>query len=351
MSRPRATRGRDFAALTAVTGAAQTAAAQSPPDMSQPAFAHHALAAALPADADAAPPEWIAVFPKIGPIETRDGRRFTIDAPALVARFNADGVHLPVDINHATHHAAATGARADAVGWITQLEVRDGALMGKVDWLDAGRAALAARAYKFISPDFFHTADKVTTWLRSVALVTAPALANQKALAGALAPEIPKMEKLAAALGVVADASEDALVAALGAGFVEKKVHDAALAQLAATSTELAEIKASARKARVDALIEGALAEKKILPAEKEHYVQLCATDAGFDSVRSLLAARAAALPGSGLDDKRAPEAGEDAAAATPAQLAAEAGKLLADGGAADYFAAYQAVMTKHGLA
>lgn len=303
----------------------------------------HALAAALPSDGEA--PEWVTIFPKSGVIETRDDRRFTIDAEALISRFRADGVDLPVDINHATHHASLSGARADAVGWIVDLRIEDGALQGRIDWLNEGRSLLQSRAYKFVSPDFFHTADRKATWLRSLALVTAPAIGNQQALAAASSMEPAHMKNLAAALGVVADATEETLVAALSAGFVDKKVHDEVVAQLSARSKELNDLKAAERQARVDALLEAALKEKKILPAERDHYASLCATDAGLDSVKSLLAARSAALPTSGLDKKETPGGGDLPSAS---QLALEADKMVRDGAAANVVEAVTKLQEKY---
>lgn len=304
------------------------------PTAPQADFAIHALAAALPSGET--PPEWITIFPKVGRIDTRDGRSYDVDAAALMARFKADGVAVPIDVNHATHHAARTGARADAVGWINELRVEDGALQGKVEWLAEGKSLLAAKSYRFLSPDFFHTPEGVTTWLRSVALVTAPALGGQKALAAASSKE-SNMDKLAAALGVTAGANEAALLGALNAGFVPKKNHDELVTQLAASEAKLKEIEDANRKARIDALIEGALKEKKILPAEKDHYAQLCATDSGFESVKALLAAKSPALGKSGLDERREPD---DGAPLTATQLMAKANKMVADGEATDYLAA-----------
>lgn len=145
------------------------------------------------------------------------------------------------------------------------------------------------------------------------------------------------MDKLAAALGVTAGANETALLAALDAGFVPKKNHDELVVQLAASQAKLNEIETAGRKARVDALIEGALKEKKILPAEKDHYAQLCATDSGFESVKALLAAKSPALGKSGLDEKKEPAAD---APLTATQLMAKANKMVADGEATDYLAA-----------
>jgi phage I-like protein len=145
------------------------------------------------------------------------------------------------------------------------------------------------------------------------------------------------MDKLAAALGVTADANEAALLGALSAGFVPKKNHDELVEQYAASQAKLAAIETASRKARVDTLIEGALKEKKILPAEKDHYAQLCATDSGFESVKALLAAKTPALGKSGLDEKKEPD---DGAPLTATQLMAKANKMVADGEATDYLAA-----------
>ena len=145
------------------------------------------------------------------------------------------------------------------------------------------------------------------------------------------------MEKLAAALGVTAGANEVALLTALNAGFVPKAVHDEAVSKLSASETKLKDIEDANRKARVDALIEGALKDKKILPAEKDHYAQLCATDSGFESVKALLAAKSPALGKSGLDEKKEPD---DGAPPTATQLMAKANKMVADGEATDYLAA-----------
>lgn len=317
------------------------------PKKPQAEFAIHALAAALP-ETGGAPPEWITIFAQSGPVDTRDGRNFDVDPQLLVSRFKADGVDLPIDVNHATHHAALTGSRADAVGWIKELRVQGGALQGRVDWLDEGRALLAAKKYRFVSPDFFHTPDKKPTWLRSVALVTAPALGNQPALAAAFHQE-PAMKELAAALGVIADASEAAMLAALGEAFVAKAVHEEALAKLTAATSELATIKQAGRKAEIDALLDGAVKEKRILPAQKEHYAKLCATDAGLADVKALLAATTPVLGASGLDDKKTPEGGGEKISA--AQLAAKAHKMVADGEAPDFIAAVGILDARHSQA
>lgn len=285
------------------------------------------IVSALPGDGSA--PEWIVIFPQLGKLTTRDGRGFTADGKALLAAFREDGIEIPVDEMHQTDTAMAAGGAARAVGWISELRIRDGALEGKVDWADAGKALLAAKAYRYTSPSFFHDAEGRALRLKAVALVTAPALGNQPALAAAQTQPEPPMKSIANFLGLSEDANESSCLAALTTRMAEmapKKALDEAVANLAAANARLDAVNAAARAAKVDALIGDALKAKKIIPAEKDHYVALCATEVGLDAVEKLFAAKGAVLAGSGLDAQRQPEPGAPVKAA---QLAAKATKLV----------------------
>ena len=138
------------------------------------------------------------------------------------------------------------------------------------------------------------------------------------------------MKTLLAALGLAVTATEAEGLAALTAlqakivdpaTYVLKTVHDATLAQLAAATGELETTRSAARKKDVDALLEGALKAKKILPAQREHYATLCATDDGLAQVKKLLEASPAMLGASGLDDQD-PETRAPAGELTREQLA-----------------------------
>lgn len=293
----------------------------------------HALTTALPKQSE--PPEWITIFPQLGPIKTRDKRSYEIDAQKLISVFQEEKIDLPVDINHSTDGAQFLGVRSDAVGWIVELRESDGTLQGRVDWLDEGRELLSARKYRYLSPSFYRDEDGRSTRLKAVALVTAPALARQPALASALspepepAPEYP-MKSIAVALGLTEAADEASCLSALKTRLdnsVSKDIHDKALAQLTAATTELAEIKDKARGEKVERVISEALAAKKILPAEKDAYAKLCANDAGLAEVEKLFAAKTPLLPASGIDGSAPPDGG-DIDNADPVNLAAAATKL-----------------------
>lgn len=264
---------------------------------------------ALAAEASDAPPEWIKISPR-GAATTRDGRSFEFSPEALIARFAADKVDLAVDVGH----GLVKDMGAPAVAWIQELQARDDGLYGRVDWLAAGKAILAAKSHRYVSPTFNHDEAGRATWLHSVSLVAAPALSDMPALASAdPKQEQPTMKTILAALGLAATASEAEGLAALTAlqgkivdpsTVVSKAIHDETLAKLAAATTKLTTIETETRKRDVDGVIEGALKAKKILPAQKDHYVALCSTDAGLSQVKAMLAVTPALLGATGLDNK-----------------------------------------------
>lgn len=120
-------------------------------------------------------PSLVKVAPR-GPVLTRDGRSFTFVPETLIARFAADGIDLPVDLDHSITRSSQSRDRADAVGWVKELQARLDGLYARVEWLQSGLSVLASRTHRFISPTFHHDASGTATWLHSIALVAAPAL-------------------------------------------------------------------------------------------------------------------------------------------------------------------------------
>lgn len=301
------------------------------------------IVVALSADAigdDFKAPEIIKLAPR-GKTATRDGRAFDFTPETLVSRFDADKIDLAVDLEHSL--SAFLGDKSKgAIGWISKLEARADGLYGHVEWLDAGLAALKARTHRYLSPTFRHDQYGAATWLHSVALVASPALANMPALAHADPhhhsennPMTIKLAKLTAALGLNEEASEEAMLAALNSkleGQVDKKTHEEALAKLSASEDQLKEIRQATRKEKLDTMFEAALSAKKMLPAEREDFEALAATEDGFARVEKILGARPAALGASGLDNKKPAGADvTDEGAINPVQLAAEAQSYVAE--------------------
>jgi phage I-like protein len=146
-------------------------------------------------------PNLVKVAPR-GPVMTRDGRSYTFVPETLVARFTADGIDLPIDLDHSIARSSQSGERADAVGWVKKLQACADGLYAHVEWLQSGLAVLASRTHRFISPTFHHDASGTATWLHSIALVAAPALsmpAIASANVSAGMTSAPDPEALAAA--------------------------------------------------------------------------------------------------------------------------------------------------------
>lgn len=314
------------------------------------------IATAAAGDGPSAP-DWIRVTPR-GSAATRDGRSYSFDPEALVARFSADAVDVAVDTDHGLALRAVRGERVDAVGYAAELQARPDGTYARVTWNDGGRAVLAARTHRYVSPTFHHDETGRATWLHSISLVAAPAL-SMPALLHALGhtPE-PRMKRIAAALGLPETADEAACLAAIGAphtqpiakalGLPDGSTLAACLAaigtlkegagagelvtqlqaQLSATTGRLAAVEKAARDKEVTELLEGALKERRIVPAQREHLAALCVTEAGLASVRAMLGATVPGLQPSGLDGRQ-PGTGEGEQ--DPVALAARARAIQAE--------------------
>ncbi|EFO31669.1 putative prophage MuSo2 protein [Roseibium sp. TrichSKD4] len=286
-------------------------------------------ASASGADAFKAP-EWVQIMPR-GKVTCRDGRTFKFEPDRLVERFEAEGIDIPIDLDH----GISNGTSPDAVGWIKELQARAEGLFARVEWLESGVEVLRARTRRFLSPTFHHTEEGVTTWLHSVALVAAPAL-SMAALAHAdptsQQQQDISMKGIAEALGLNPEADEAACLSAFNtfkSGTVAKAVHEETLAKLEATTSELNGLKKAQHDKAVSEVLEAALAAKKITPAQKDSYAALCATDEGFEQVKALLKATADGLAHSGLDEQKAPATDGDAL--DPAALSAKASAYQAE--------------------
>lgn len=166
-------------------------------------------------------PEWVHLFPA-GEMTGRDGRRFNLADPSAVMRaFEADAVDLPVDYEHQAD--AKPGQRngpVPAAGWIKELKVDEDGLWGRVDWTDEARGLIARKAYRYLSPSFYHTkAGRVITRLKGAGLVHRPnlhlhALAQQE---NTMDETETLLDRLIAVLGLPEETTEDALIALIEA--------------------------------------------------------------------------------------------------------------------------------------
>lgn len=167
---------------------------------------------------DGVAPEWVHLLPTAkGAAQTKDtrGPYLVEDAAAIIAASFSEYSKLQIDENHAEDRKADKGDPSPAHGWITALEARADGIWGKVEWNPSGQALMVNKSYRAMSPVILHdTAKKVFSILRA-SLVNRPnfrglATLNQET-------SMTPMDQIAAACGLAADASAEAIVTAIKA--------------------------------------------------------------------------------------------------------------------------------------
>lgn len=99
-------------------------------------------------------PEWVELIPA-GQFYGRDGRGpYFLNADAVQQAFASWAMPLAIDYEHQAFNALENGQPAPAAGWINALEVRTGAMWGKVEWTERAASYIAPREYRFLSPVF-----------------------------------------------------------------------------------------------------------------------------------------------------------------------------------------------------
>lgn len=308
------------------------------------------------------PPEWIELVPPGPEVNAIDGRKFRNSRPEqIVKAFASYGLDVPVDEEHSTEKLAPEGREAPATGWIKELEVRQGAVWGRVEWTPRGAAYLRAKEYRYVSPAFMHESDGEIVELVSAGLTNRPAFTqlaavaqNQGSTAGAQPPpatgEHMDLKKLLALLGLAENATEEQALAACRAlkdsaaelttarselavaraqaqtpdltKFAPRPELQAALARAETAEKQIADQKADAHKKNAEAAVAAAMRAGKIAPAAKDFYLATCSTEDGLAKFNEFVANQAPIVdPGkSALDGKTPPAA--DAGTATETELA-----------------------------
>jgi phage I-like protein len=264
------------------------------------------------ADTTATAPEWIELLPA-GVFYGRDGRGpFRLDDPAAVIssttalQMNAG---IPIDYDHATDFGAPEGRPAPAAGWIRELEVRGGAVWGRVEWTARAQSSIVAREYRYVSPVFqFDPKDGVVTRLLRAGLTNNPNLHLTAIAASRTAAahnetrdeqmEFPTQElrellnldgdaTVADVLAKVRDlrAAGDAASSQSTSTHAHDPAHYVAIAEFERALTELNALKADRARERAAHTVEDAIRAGKIVPAQREWAIAYCAADArGFNA-------------------------------------------------------------------
>lgn len=166
-------------------------------------------------------PDWIMLLPPLqgGKVTTVDGRGpYTVDSLDRLATesLQAAGGKLAIDENHSTDLAAPRGEPAPARGWVDKLEVRDGALWGRVAWTESGKALMSDRAYRGISPVIIHGKTFDVWRIARASLTNKPNLRGMSALHATQEDDMEEfLAKLRAALGLDEKADMTAVLEAI----------------------------------------------------------------------------------------------------------------------------------------
>ena len=170
-------------------------------------------------------PETITVLP-LGHVVSSKGE-FDVDEgsfQAMKAQIAQRGVDLVVDYEHQT----LKGVEAPAAGWVKELKLEDGNIVAVVEWTPRGAEYLKNREYRYLSPVVnVRKTDKKAIGLHSLALTNTPAIENMTPIVNSDnfegGHENMDMQKLAAALGLGPDATEEQIMEALQAMVAENK--------------------------------------------------------------------------------------------------------------------------------
>jgi hypothetical protein len=222
-------------------------------------------------------PESIEIVPAPGPdglVHGVDGRKVRIRDPhAVVAAANARGRDFLLDIDH-----RSTESSTEAAAWLFPFEVHaDGSIWGVVkQWVQP--ELVTSGRYRSVSPEFLvsHSADGVSDVisLEAVALTNRPNLTVRS-----VHKEEPKMPDQTP--------------------MVPKADYDLVLARLA----QLEQDAKQAHSARVEAVVDAAIAAGSIAPASKAYHMTACKDAAGLAAFSAMVAA----LPATSLATPTAP--------------------------------------------
>lgn len=266
-------------------------------------------------------PEWVQLLPA-GEMQGHDGRRWVNSNPQQILQHKQNrNLHIPLDIEHATHIKGAIGEPAPAVGWFEELEIRNGEVWGKLTVNEDGHALLSKQNYRYISPGFKHDAAGNITSIASVGLTNQPNLGlvalNHQQQSQQSTQQHPQQSSqlenqpmplalaIATALSLNSEtATETDAVNAIKTlqsnhdlalnraanppldKFVPHETHELALNRATMAEQKLQTIKDT----ETEALVDSAISAGKVAPANKEMYLATCRTEGGVEQFKQFVA-------------------------------------------------------------
>ncbi|MNZ38300.1 Mu-like prophage I protein [compost metagenome] len=270
-------------------------------------------------------PEWVELIPAGPEVVGNDGRRWLFDQQAqqwVTADFGARAQDFPLDWEHATQLRAPKGEEAPAAAWITELDIRDGALWGRTVWTQRGGTQVANREYRYLSPVFdFDPATGRIVRLVSAGLSNKPNLTLTALNSEQQEKPVALAAVIALALGVPADATDEQALTAINAlkttaqarnseqpsleRFVPRADYDALQTRATNAEQALAANKQAELAKAVDAALDAASAAGKITPATRDYHRAMCSDQAGLERFQAFVGAAPVIAPDSNLDERK----------------------------------------------
>lgn len=169
-------------------------------------------------------PKVIKILP-VGNVKSRKGP-FVVDRVSfneMLEYFKDRQLDVVVDYEHQT----LDGTEAPAAGWIKGIEFTDEGVMARVEWTEKAKGYLANKEYRYLSPVVFkRNSDSRAVMLHSVALTNTPAIDGMEPIINSLnfdlegGIEMEFIKQMAKVLGLAEDATEEQVLDAI------KKLND-----------------------------------------------------------------------------------------------------------------------------
>ena len=251
-----------------------------------------------------------------------NGRRCVFDEASLAAvreQLRQNGRPWVLDWHHATLDVeAGKRDKAPAAGFIQDVVVEEGYVYGLVEWTPEGAADVLKGASAFISPVLLHTEDGHVIGYHSHALTNRPGTQWQRRIGMeekmdwlrqmvGLPPEAGE-EQVRAALEALQARAQlgDLLVQALGlsdctvtpelrARVIRLAANEQVLDEVSRLREQLEQEARQREQQRIQALVEAALEDGRILPNQRELFLRLAQSD--FEATRMALEALPPRVP------------------------------------------------------
>jgi phage I-like protein len=223
-----------------------------------------------------------------GTFRAKDGRpddvdAWTLDAHSagvLIAGSSVQG-RLVIDYEHQSLNTQANGQPAPAAGWFSRMEWREGEGLFALDveWTDKASQMIKAGEYRYLSPVIgYDRSTGAVTKLVSAGLTNSPALDGME--------EVTALSATPASVRADASAPEDvAELLRISRELTESLKSKAE--EVKETRSELTALRNRIDSERLEALIDEALSEARLLPVHVDAARKLGQTD--FASLKALL--------------------------------------------------------------